>query len=84
MRVPIHLLEPLDAGMRIDLRGPDRRVAEELLYGAQVGSGIQEMRGEGVMQGVGGETGILADEGKHQQHHALNPPGAEASTIPVE
>ena len=62
----------------VDLGGGDVGVAEEALDGAEVGAIHEEVGGEGVAHGVGGdffgdagELGILIDE-------ALNGAGGEA------
>lgn len=46
----INLLQSLDAGVRIDLRRRDRRVAQELLNGAKVGARVKQVRREGMTQ----------------------------------
>ena len=42
--------------MGVDHRRPDIRVAEELLDGADVVAGFEEMGGEGVAEGVTGDS----------------------------
>src|SRR5690606_19957715 len=44
--------EPVLADVRVDLRGRQIRVTEELLDDAQVGSSVEEVRGEGVAKCV--------------------------------
>ena len=61
MGLLVDLLESLDARVGVDLRRRDRRVAEQLLHGAQVGAGVEEVRGEGVAQRVDAEAGVLVD-----------------------
>ena len=39
----VNLLQPLDAGMGVDLRRRDGRVAEQLLDGTEIGTGVEEM-----------------------------------------
>ncbi len=45
--------------VRVDFRGEDRLVAEHFLHDAQVGAVLDEVRGEGVAEGVRGD--FLAD-----------------------
>ena len=52
VRLLVHLLQPLDAGMRVYLGRGDRRVAEQLLHRAQIGAGVQQVSCEGVPQRV--------------------------------
>src|SRR5436190_943556 len=61
VRLLIHLLEPLDARVGVDLGRGDRRVAEQVLHGAEIGARIEQMRSEGVAQRVDGETRVLVD-----------------------
>src|SRR5690348_10260719 len=81
VRGAIRLLQPLDAGVRVDLRRLHRRVPEQLLYGAQVGAGIQEMRREGVAQRVRGQPPALADEIEQLGHGVLQ--RARADPLPT-
>ena len=46
------LLQPLFEHVRIDLRGRDIGMAQQLLHRAQVGAAIEQMAGEGVAQDV--------------------------------
>src|SRR5579871_2077985 len=48
----IRALQTLRGDMRVHLRGDQMRVAEQFLYAAQVGTGIQQMRGVTVPQFV--------------------------------
>ncbi len=50
VRLPIDLFEALDAGVRVDLRGADAGVTEQFLYGAQVRTAINQVRGETMTQ----------------------------------
>src|SRR5882672_10303638 len=48
MCLVIDLFEPLDRGMSIHLRGPERRVPQQLLHRPQVGPRVEQMRRKGV------------------------------------
>ena len=52
VRLFVYLLQPLHARVRVDLRRADRRVAEQLLHRPQVRTGVEQVRGKGVPQGV--------------------------------
>ena len=53
MRRVIRLGQVLKIQPRVDLRGGDVGVAQELLHGAQVAAALQYVAGEGVAQHVG-------------------------------
>src|SRR5579872_1278034 len=61
MRLGVYSFESFDAGMRIDLRGRNRCVAEQLLDGTKVGSRIEQVCGECMAKGVYRETCIFID-----------------------
>ena len=44
--------QPLNAGVRVDLRGADTRMAEEFLHCTKFRTGVEEVRGERVAQRV--------------------------------
>ena len=46
MRLPIHVQQLRDVHVRIALRGREPHVAKQLLDGAQIGAGLQQMRRE--------------------------------------
>jgi len=48
----MQLLQPLPRHMRIDLRRRNIRMTQQHLHHAQVGTVVQQVRGEGVPQGV--------------------------------
>src|ERR1051325_231919 len=79
VRLEIDLLEPLDAGVRVDLRRRDRRMAEELLDGAQVGAGVEQVCREGVAKGVDAEARVLVDLGQEGRHDFLDGANADAA-----
>ena len=64
-------LAGVDVG--VDLGGEDALVPEHLLYGAEVGSVLDEVGGEGVAEGVGGyllgDTCCLALTLDYQKYH---------------
>ena len=47
------VLEPLDREMRIDLRGGEALVAQELLDAPHIGTARKQLRREGMSEGVG-------------------------------
>jgi len=58
--VDVH--ELADGGVRVFLRGGEGLVAEEFLNGAEVGAVGEEMRGEGMAEGVGMQVPVYVDE----------------------
>src|SRR3954447_25923569 len=71
MGLVVNLLQSLDAGVGVDLRGTERGMPQQLLNGAQVGSGIEHVGCEGVTERVDPET-VSPDPVEHPVHHALN------------
>src|SRR6185312_10796662 len=61
VRLDVYSFESLDAGMRVDLRRGNRRVSEQLLDGAQIGAGVEQMRGERMTKRVNRQAGILVN-----------------------
>ena len=59
MRPLIHLLQPLNGGVGINLRRRDRSVTEEFLHGSKVRPRIEQVRRERVAQRVGRQAGIF-------------------------
>src|SRR6266542_6246045 len=72
VRLLIHLLEPFDTCVRVDLRRRDGRVAEELLDGAEIGAGVEEMGGESVAERVRGESGAFVNQVQKGHHRVLD------------
>src|SRR5512140_213986 len=72
----VDLLQALDARVRVDLRRRDRGVSEELVDGAEIGAGVQKVRGEGVAQRVHREASGLVDLLEELADHELH--GAHA------
>src|SRR4029077_15614778 len=64
MKLFVHLLQPSPRDVRVDLRRRDVGVPEHHLYGAQIGTVFQQMRGEGVPEHVrrdaAGEAGLAS------------------------
>ena len=52
MMLFVQRLQPCLGNMRVNLRGGKIGVAEQHLHHAQIGAVVQQMRGEGVAQGV--------------------------------
>ena len=52
MRLMINFLETFHRRMSIHLRGPQRRVTEQLLHRSEVSTRIEQVRGKRVPQGV--------------------------------
>src|SRR5260221_7579542 len=82
MRFLVDLLEALHAGVRVDLRGRDRRVAEQLLHGAKIRTVVEQMRGKGVSQGVRREASVLVDLREKGGDDLLNHPHAHPLARP--
>src|SRR4029453_19523615 len=70
MRLLVHLLQPLDARVGVDLSRAQARVTQQLLHRPKIGPGIQQMRGEGVAQGVHPQA-IAADGFERPMDQAL-------------
>jgi hypothetical protein len=60
----VDLAEAGDADVGIDLRGAEAAVAKEFLDNAQVGAGVEEVRGVAVAEFVGGEVEGETGKGK--------------------
>ena len=58
MRRLVDLAQVLLRDERVDLRRRDARVTEQLLHHPDVGASLQQMRREGVSQGVQGDASI--------------------------
>jgi len=64
MRSVVRLLQSLGCQMRVNLRRHQMRVAEQLLHAAQIGAGIQQMRGVTVPQFMRSERRIQSGRGE--------------------
>src|SRR3569833_303054 len=78
MGLLIHLLEALDAGVRIDLRRRNRGVAEQLLDGAEIGAGVEHVGRKRVAEGVDAQAGVLVDVIEKSRHGFLYRADADA------
>jgi putative NIF3 family GTP cyclohydrolase 1 type 2 len=67
----VNLFQSLHARMRVDLRTAQRRVAEQLLHRPQIGTGIEEVRREGMPQRVYSQL-ITADRVEQVVHQPLD------------
>src|SRR3954465_3802128 len=76
----VDLLEPLDAGVSVDLGRRDRWGTEQLLHGAQVRARIEQMGGEGVSERVRGKSGALVDLVEKPFHRNLDGPYRDSSS----
>src|SRR5258705_9971317 len=52
-------------------------MSEQLLNGAKIGAGIEEMRGKGVAERVDGESSVLVDLREECRHDLLQHPSAD-------
>ena len=80
VRLPIDFFEAFDAGVRVNLRGTDARMAEEFLYGAQIRAAVNQMRGEAVPQRVRAEPCPFADRRQQPHDRVLNSAWAHTPT----
>src|SRR6476469_3598846 len=84
MGLLVNLLQPLDAGVRVDLRGAQARMSQQLLNRPKVGAGVQQVRGKGVAERVDPQL-VSSDGGEHGVPPALigarAPPPAGAGRI---
>jgi len=53
MRLLVNLAEAFLADVRVELRGGQVGVTQELLHSTKIGTVVQKMSGEGVSKGVG-------------------------------
>ena len=87
-------LQPLAGDVGVDGGGGDVGVAQQHLHGAQVGAVVEQVGGEGVAQGVGGQGGgdvggfglFFHDHPEHHPGHAATPGGDEqvAALLPTQ
>src|SRR5262249_21996269 len=73
----VDLEQPLGVDGGVDLRGRERRVAKQLLDRAQIAAAGEEMRGEGVAQGVRGGGLRQAERATQARHGELHDAGRE-------
>ena len=74
--------KPVGIDVGVALRGVERRMAEHLLHGAEIGSALQEVGRGGVAQGVRRDIGNAGERGERvnvSAHLTLVDPAAAAS-----
>ena len=84
MRLIVDVHQLADRSVRVFLRGGQRLVSEQLLNGAQIGSIGEEMRGEGVAQGVRMEIPIDVHQANVLLDDAANGTLAQAAPGVIE
>lgn len=72
MGLRIYLPEPGDAVVRVDLRGLQRRVPQELLYLAHVRSTVEQVGGKRVPQHMGTFLALHASAAQFPLNDAVN------------
>ena len=77
MRDPVGLLEALGRDVRVDLRRPEARMAEDLLHRPQVRSPVEQMRRRGVAQRVRPRGPPAGDVGQESGDQLVDGAGAE-------
>ena len=81
MRRVVDLGQVLEVELRVDLRGRDVGVAEQLLHRAQVAAGLQQVRGERVAQHV--RVHVRRQAGlQRQRASGASAPGWRVSRVP--
>jgi hypothetical protein len=73
-----------EAEVGVDLGGREGLVAQEFLDAAEVRAVVEEVGGEGVAEGVGGDGGVQADLDEVLVELAADGAGAEALAVLVE
>ena len=63
MRLIVHRAQARDRDMRVQLRGGQRRVAEQFLHDAQVGTALKQVGGGAVPELVQVQAGVVLDQG---------------------
>ena len=58
MRLIVDLFQPLGCQVRVDLGCAEALVAEQFLDASQVGTVVEEVRGEAVTEGVRADAGV--------------------------
>src|SRR5215208_4308254 len=77
MRLIVHLLQPLDAGMGVHLRSAVRGVAQQLLHCPKVGPGIEHVGSKCVPKRVHPEA-VSTDGVEHPVHDSLDAAGCHS------
>src|SRR5687768_18413055 len=83
VRLVVDLDELLHGDVRVDLGGGEAGVAEELLYVAEVGAAVEEVRGEGVAQGVRADVVDARADLDVLVHHAADRARGDARPLRV-
>ena len=83
MSVAIHAKQAFLARVSIDLRGRERDVTEELLYGEEIRAGFYQVRCEGVPQRVRGQASRTRCVLEASPHGRLYRPPRESSALRV-
>ncbi len=78
MSFVVNLQKLADRGVRVTLRGGQRRVAEQLLNGAEVRSVSEQVRGKGVPQRVRVQIPVYVDQAHIFFHDARHRPRRQA------
>src|SRR5690606_18618958 len=73
----IHAEQALPGGVRVDLRGGERRVPEQLLHREQIRAPFEQMRGERVPQRVRGQASRARRDLERLLHEGLDRTGRE-------
>src|SRR5919107_180118 len=84
VRLVVDLDEFLHRDVRVNLRGGEARVAEEFLDVAEVGAAVEEVRGEGVAQGVRADVVDARADFDVLVHHAADRARGDARALVVE
>ena len=84
MRLVVGVTHALARKVRVDLRGTERLVTQELLHRTKVGAVVQEVRREGVTDGVGADLRVQADFGEVLGDLPAHRTAAQAATVLVD
>src|SRR4051794_25880037 len=82
MRLIVDLLQSFHARVGVDLSGAQRCVAQQLLHGAKVGSGIEHVGGEGMAKRVDPKP-VTSNAIQHPMHDSLDSSGSQALSSPA-
>ena len=84
MRLVVHRTQPRDRDVGVELRGGQRRVAEQFLHDAQVGAALEQMGGGAVPQAVRTDVGRAVDGGDGLVHDGAGLPLIEPTAAGAE
>ena len=82
--LPVHLEQLRGVDMRVALRGAEARMAEQFLDRPQVGAALQQMRGEGMPQGVRADAEPRAARRDIAPHEPVDAANGEAPAAIVD